>query len=64
MTCRADGPPELRSSAVFALYGDADGRLWAGAVGGLFRYDGRSWTRLPASSGAPDGHGARLRRHA
>ena len=53
-TCRAEGPPDLRSRAVYALYGDADGRLWAGAVGGLFRYDGRSWMRFPASSGVPD----------
>jgi signal transduction histidine kinase/ligand-binding sensor domain-containing protein/DNA-binding response OmpR family regulator len=52
--CRAEGPPELRRTAVFALHGDADGRLWAGAVGGLYRYDGRTWTRLPASSGAPE----------
>jgi len=53
MTCRAVAPRELRDRAVFALYGDADGRLWAGADGLLFRYDGRSWTSFPASSGAP-----------
>jgi ligand-binding sensor domain-containing protein len=54
MTCRADGPRELRDRAVFALYADADKRLWAGAYGLLFRYDGRSWTSFPASSGAPE----------
>ncbi|MEP6917528.1 MAG: two-component regulator propeller domain-containing protein, partial [Acidobacteriota bacterium] len=54
MTCRVEGPPELRDRAVFALYGDADGRIWAGAAGLLFRYDGRSWTSFPPSSGAPE----------
>ena len=54
MTCRAEGPRELRDRAVFALYGDADERLWAGAAGLLFRYDGRSWTSFPPSSGAPE----------
>ena len=53
-TCRAEGSSDLRSKFVYALYGDRDGRLWAGTVGGLFRYDGRSWTHLPASSGAPN----------
>ena len=54
MTCRAEGPRELRDRGVFALYGDADGRLWAGANGLLFRYDGRNWTSFPASSGGPE----------
>jgi signal transduction histidine kinase/AraC-like DNA-binding protein/streptogramin lyase len=54
MTCRAEGPRELRDRAVFALYGDADGRMWAGASGLLFRYDGKSWTSFPPSSGGPD----------
>jgi signal transduction histidine kinase/ligand-binding sensor domain-containing protein/CheY-like chemotaxis protein len=54
MTCRAEGPRELRDRVVFALYGDADHRLWAGADGLLFRYDGRSWTSFPPSSGAPE----------
>jgi signal transduction histidine kinase/CheY-like chemotaxis protein len=53
MTCRSDGPRELRDRAVFALHGDAEGHLWAGADGLLFRYDGKSWTSFPASSGAP-----------
>ena len=54
MTCRAEGPRELRDRGVFALYGDADGHLWAGANGLLFRYDGRNWTSFPASSGGPE----------
>jgi signal transduction histidine kinase/ligand-binding sensor domain-containing protein/CheY-like chemotaxis protein len=54
MTCRAEGPRELRDREVFALYGDDDGRLWAGAAGLLFRYDGRSWTSFPPASGAPE----------
>jgi len=54
MTCRAEGSSDLRSTFVYALYGDRDGRLWAGTVGGVFRYDGRSWTHLPPSSGAPN----------
>jgi signal transduction histidine kinase/ligand-binding sensor domain-containing protein/DNA-binding response OmpR family regulator len=53
MTCHLEGPRELRDRAVFALYGDADGRLWAGAAGLLFRYDGRTWTSFPASSDGP-----------
>jgi signal transduction histidine kinase/ligand-binding sensor domain-containing protein len=53
LTCRAEGPRELRGRGVFALYGDADGRLWAGAAGLLFRYNGMSWTSFPPSSGAP-----------
>ena len=53
-TCRGEGPPELRDRAIFALHGDADGRLWAGAAGLLFRYDGRSWRSFPPSSGAPE----------
>ena len=53
MTCRADGPRELRERGVLALYGDGDGRIWAGADGLLFRYDGRSWTSFPVASGAP-----------
>jgi signal transduction histidine kinase/CheY-like chemotaxis protein len=54
MTCRADGPRELRDRAVFALYGDADGRMWAGAAGRLFRHDGKRWTSFPPSSGGPE----------
>ena len=54
MTCRVEGSSDLRSRQVYALYGDRDGRLWAGGVGGLFRYDGRSWTHLLPSSGAPN----------
>ena len=54
MTCRVEGPRELRDRAVFALYGDTDGRVWAGASGLLFRYDGRRWTSFAPSSGAPD----------
>jgi len=54
MTCRADGPRALRDRAVFALYGDADGRMWAGASGLLFRYDGKSWTSFPSPSGGPE----------
>jgi signal transduction histidine kinase/ligand-binding sensor domain-containing protein/CheY-like chemotaxis protein len=54
MMCRAEGPRELRERAVFALHADADKRLWAGADGLLFRYDGRSWTSLPSSFGAPE----------
>src|SRR4029453_5276937 len=53
MTCRADGPRELRERGVLALYGDGDGRIWAGTDGLLFRYDGRIWTSFPAASGAP-----------
>jgi signal transduction histidine kinase/ligand-binding sensor domain-containing protein len=53
MACGPQGSRELRERGVFALYGDADGRLWAGASGLLFRYDGRSWTSFPPSSGAP-----------
>ena len=54
MTCRTEGPHELRDRAVFALYGDADGRMWAGASSLLFRYDGKSWTSFPPSSGGPE----------
>jgi signal transduction histidine kinase/ligand-binding sensor domain-containing protein/CheY-like chemotaxis protein len=54
MTCRAEGPRELRDRVVFALYGDADGRMWAGASGLLFRYDGKSWTNFPPASGGPE----------
>ncbi|MFL5438785.1 MAG: two-component regulator propeller domain-containing protein [Myxococcales bacterium] len=54
MTCRAEGPRELQSRAVFALYGDADHRLWVGTASLLFQYDGRSWRSFPTSTGAPD----------
>jgi signal transduction histidine kinase/ligand-binding sensor domain-containing protein/CheY-like chemotaxis protein len=54
MTCRAEGPVELRERAVFALYGDSSGGFWAGASGLLFRYDGRTWTSFPPSTGAPE----------
>jgi signal transduction histidine kinase/ligand-binding sensor domain-containing protein/CheY-like chemotaxis protein len=54
MSCRAEGPPELRGRSVFALHGDADGRLWVGADGLLLRYDGQSWTTFPSGSGAPE----------
>ena len=54
VACRPEGPVELRERAVFALHGDADGRLWAGATGGLFRYDGKNWMTFPASTGAPE----------
>ena len=54
MACRYEGPRELRDRDVFALYGDADGRMWAGASGLLFRYDGRAWTSFPPSSGGPE----------
>ena len=54
MSCHAEGPRELRDRPVFALYGDSDGGLWAGAAGLLLHYDGRSWTSFPPSSGAPE----------
>ncbi len=54
MTCRAEAPRELGDRAVFALYGDAGGRMWAGAAGLLLRHDGRTWTSFPPSSGAPE----------
>ena len=54
MACSAEGPRELRHRDVFALYGDADGRMWAGAAGQLFRYDGKRWTSFPSSSGGPE----------
>ena len=54
MVCRSEGPRELRDRDVFALYGDADGRMWAGASGLLFRYDGKTWTSFPPSSGGPE----------
>ncbi|HUQ82024.1 MAG TPA: two-component regulator propeller domain-containing protein, partial [Gemmatimonadaceae bacterium] len=53
MTCHVDAPREIADRAVFALYGDAQGRLWAGASGLLFRYDGTRWTSFPPSTGAP-----------
>jgi signal transduction histidine kinase/DNA-binding response OmpR family regulator/streptogramin lyase len=53
MACREQGPPELRDRAVFALYGDAAGHMWAGASGLLLRYDGRNWRSFPPSTGAP-----------
>ncbi|MES2525032.1 MAG: two-component regulator propeller domain-containing protein [Gemmatimonadota bacterium] len=53
MTCEADGPPELRNRSVFALHGDADGRLWVGADGMLVRRDSGGWTTFSATSGAP-----------
>ncbi|MEO8623116.1 MAG: two-component regulator propeller domain-containing protein, partial [bacterium] len=49
MSCRVERPRELGDRAVLALYGDADGRLWAGASGALFRYDGKTWTTFPTS---------------
>ena len=49
MTCREEGPPELRGRAVYALYGDAAGHVWAGANGMLFRYDGRTWQSFAPS---------------
>jgi len=54
MACSAQGPRALRDRDVFALYGDANGRMWAGAAGLLFRYDGKSWTSFPPSSGGPE----------
>jgi len=54
MTCRVEVPRELRDRVVSALYGDADGRMWAGASGLLFRYDGKSWTSFPPASGGPE----------
>ena len=53
MTCRADGPRELRDGAVLALYGDGRGGFWAGSSESLFHYDGRGWSSFPRSSGAP-----------
>ena len=52
--CRREGPADLRTRDVFAIYGGGDGEVWVGAVGRLFRYDGRSWTSFPPSSGAPE----------
>jgi signal transduction histidine kinase/ligand-binding sensor domain-containing protein/CheY-like chemotaxis protein len=54
LTCRREGPSELRARDVYALHGDANGDVWAGAVGLLFRYDGRSWTSFPSSAGGPE----------
>ena len=51
MSCHSERPRELGDRAVLALYGDADGRLWAGAPGVLLRYDGKTWTTFPTSFG-------------
>ena len=53
LTCRIEGPRELRDRPVFALYGDERGGFWAGSTELLFHYDGRSWSSFPPSSGAP-----------
>lgn len=53
MTCVPESSPAFRERPVFALFGDTDGRLWAGAAGLLLRQDRGSWTALPASTGAP-----------
>lgn len=54
IVCQAEGPPELRERAVFALHGDADGGLWVGATDRLFRLDGGRWTSYLSTSGAPE----------
>lgn len=53
MTCVADESAALRGRRIFALYGDADGRLWAGAAGMLLRQDRGHWTALSTATGAP-----------
>ncbi len=53
MKCRAEGPAELREREVFAVYGDADGRVWVGAAGQLFRFDGKNWMSFSSSAGGP-----------
>ena len=52
VSCARTGPPELRGTVVLALYGDTDGRLWVGSWAGLFRFDGRTWTRVDGSPAA------------
>jgi signal transduction histidine kinase/ligand-binding sensor domain-containing protein/DNA-binding response OmpR family regulator len=39
---------------VLAMYEDADGTVWAGTLGGLFRGGRGAWRRLTAADGAPD----------
>jgi signal transduction histidine kinase/ligand-binding sensor domain-containing protein len=47
------GPREGAPAGVRALAQTPDGILWIGASDGLYRYDGRSFTRLPPSSDKP-----------
>ena len=49
--CERAGPRELGDRPVFALFGDSDGTLWAGALGELLHFDGTTWTTLPTTSG-------------
>jgi signal transduction histidine kinase/ligand-binding sensor domain-containing protein/DNA-binding response OmpR family regulator len=51
LKCERAAPRALGDRPVFALYGDADGTLWAGAPGQLLHYDGKTWTTLPTTSG-------------
>jgi signal transduction histidine kinase/CheY-like chemotaxis protein/AraC-like DNA-binding protein len=53
MICRYAGPPGEDQRTLFALHGDASGVIWAGSGGGLFRFDGRRWTHLDSTDGAP-----------
>jgi signal transduction histidine kinase/ligand-binding sensor domain-containing protein/DNA-binding response OmpR family regulator len=53
LTCRPEGPSEIRHLAVFALFGDNAGGMWVGADGMLLRYDGHAWKTFAPSSGAP-----------
>lgn len=47
------GPREGAPAGVRALAQTPDGILWIGASDGLYRYDGRSFARLPPSSAKP-----------
>ncbi|WP_165912275.1 sensor histidine kinase [Novosphingobium sp. PhB165] len=47
------GPREGAPAGVRSLAQTPDGILWIGASDGLYRYDGRSFARLPPSSAKP-----------
>jgi signal transduction histidine kinase/ligand-binding sensor domain-containing protein/DNA-binding response OmpR family regulator len=53
LTCRPEGPSDVRHRAVRAIFGDAAGGMWVGADGMLLRYDGEAWKTFALSSGAP-----------
>ncbi|MCY1018596.1 two-component regulator propeller domain-containing protein [Pyxidicoccus sp. MSG2] len=43
----------LAEKVIPALHEAADGTLWVGTVGGLYRYDGKRFTKLPREQGGP-----------
>lgn len=53
---RYSAPDGISGDEVLVLFEDSRGTIWAGGVGGIYRFDGTSWTAYTEADGVPVGY--------